>query len=80
MCFRHLEVEWGHSSSATTTAEQIQIMARNNQFSKEKRQSPSDLQVQSPKPSNTVMKLALMRAVPAQEDQELPLLQGIGLL
>ena len=30
------------------------------------------------KPSNTVMKLALMRTAPGKEDQELPLLRGIN--
>ena len=55
--------------------DQIHIMARTAQISKEKRQF---LQEQSQKQSSDMMKLSLMRTATGKEDPELPLLQRIS--
>ena len=59
--------------------DQVHIMARTAEISKENQQSII-LQVQSQKPSSTMIKLALMRTATGKEDPELPLLKRISSL
>ena len=67
--------------------DQVHIMARTAQISKEKRQSIITLRHEgqsiwkisrtSQKPSSAMMTLALMRTATGKEDQELPMLQRV---
>ena len=69
--------------------DQVRIMERTAQISKEKRQSIITWRhegqsmgkiVQSQKPSSAMMKLALIRTATGKEDPQLPLLERIRLL